>query len=197
MDPADVIEQVAGAVFGLICHQDPEILLQLGDGPLLICPRCFGLQVGCTLAYRMTRLMVRSSADLDGLRLRLVLLVALTPLALDWGLGGRLGWFASTWLSRLLTGLAAGSGCRVLLFVHRSELARQAPRKGAVRSGRRLLAAVLISMGGAAAVLSLRNATLANAVALAALATNVVLTLQTLILICRALLERKWRTLPQ
>jgi uncharacterized membrane protein len=109
-------------LFGCFCHQDPSILLTV-DGQLVqFCPRCMGLHLGFVAAFAISSVWFRRGLVLSRMGTRLPLVLAIASLAFDWGVGGRLGLYAPTAYSRLLTGLACGSALAVLLAAYRVSL---------------------------------------------------------------------------
>ena len=41
-----LLDDLSTRVFGLVCHQIPSILIDIGGRDVALCPRCIGLHVG-------------------------------------------------------------------------------------------------------------------------------------------------------
>ena len=101
-----ILETLTGLIFGVICHQDPSILMESDGKAVLLCPRCIGLHLGFLSSFVVMALSTRRRITVKRRETRLVLAIGVASMALDWGLGGHLGLFAPTTFSRLATGLA-------------------------------------------------------------------------------------------
>jgi len=94
--------------YGRVCHQISDRCLHLAGLPMAVCARCFGIYLGY-LAGLAVYPRVRPIETVDAPPRRW-LVIALIPLSIDF-LGGYLGVFENTQISRLLTGLIAGAAC--------------------------------------------------------------------------------------
>ena len=107
-------------LFRMMCHGIPRRCLELAGVPMPICARCVGIYAGMLaglLAFALLPLVREKT-------MRIVSLVAVTPLAID-GLTQLAGWRESTNPLRLATGLVAGLafGLWILCAVeHREEM---------------------------------------------------------------------------
>ena len=174
-----MLEEASRALFGCFCHQDPSILLTI-DGQLVhLCPRCTGLHLGFIAAFIAASLWFRRGLVLSRMGARLLLLLAVASLALDWGVGGRLGLYAPTAHSRLLTGLACGSALAVLLVAYRSSL--WTISIGAARSAAPLAVAgvMLLSLAVGTLAVTLSGWKLLTTLCAVSVLANVVLVLET------------------
>lgn len=95
-----------------ICHQIPARTYFLGNQPLAVCSRCFGIYFGLFggfILYPFLRPIQESE-----LLPRIWLFLAMIPMLIDWSLG-----FFEIWennhLSRFLTGLILGAACAVFI----------------------------------------------------------------------------------
>ena len=89
----------------VLCHQELERSFVLNENQLPFCARCMGIWLG--LAVGLTALcFVNFPVDI---RLVLVLFLCCVPLGID-GFGQLFGWWSSSQVSRLLTGLFCGGG---------------------------------------------------------------------------------------
>jgi uncharacterized membrane protein len=117
-----MLGEASRALFGCFCHQDPTTLMVVGGELVHLCPRCIGLHLGFSLAFTVGFIRFRRGLVLARTGPRLVLLLAVALLGFDWGVGGHLGLYEPTSLSRLLTGLACGSALALLLIAYRTGL---------------------------------------------------------------------------
>jgi uncharacterized membrane protein len=92
--------------FALVCHQQGARSFHWCGWPLAVCARCLGIYAGALLGL----LLYPRWRSLNTLALpaRRYLVVALAPLFIDWALGA-LGIIASPAVTRMATGLLAGS----------------------------------------------------------------------------------------
>src|SRR5690606_33822273 len=92
--------------FAWVCHQQPERSFAVDGVPLALCHRCTGIFAGFVVGLGLMPVLRRPLRRLAR-HARLLLVAALVPLTLDWGLGVA-GLWASTPPSRMLTGLLFG-----------------------------------------------------------------------------------------
>ncbi len=89
----------------VLCHQELERSFVFNQNQLPFCARCMGIWIG--LAVGLAALcFFKVSVDF---RLVLVLVLCCVPLGID-GFGQLFGWWGSSQISRLLTGLFCGVG---------------------------------------------------------------------------------------
>lgn len=88
-------------IFGNLCHQLPERSFHIEGHKFAVCSRCTGIYFGFALSVLLYPL-ARSLKRVDTPRL-VWLLLATTPITVDWALGAT-GLWANTHLSRFLTG---------------------------------------------------------------------------------------------
>lgn len=117
-----ILEEIAGTIFGLICHQDSSILMKVDGREILLCPRCMGLHLGFLFSFIALKVWTAKRINVVERTTKFILAVALGSMAVDWGVGGHLGLFTPTTLSRLITGLAGGSVVGILLSSYRRSL---------------------------------------------------------------------------
>lgn len=108
-----VIERVSNLAFGIMCHQDPSLLMNVDGRVLPLCPRCVGLQTGFLVTFVILWMTARRQNVHINANAGTLLALALSALAADWGLG-QFGILAPTSVTRLLTGVASGSALAVL-----------------------------------------------------------------------------------
>ena len=92
--------------FDLACHQIPDRSFQIGGIPFALCHRCTGVVVGLVIGSLAVGFFRRSDGHF-GRRLRLILLLSILPMFVDWGIE-MLGVWTSTPFSRLAAGLVFG-----------------------------------------------------------------------------------------
>ncbi len=89
----------------VLCHQELGRSFVINENQLPFCARCMGIWIG--LAVGLAALcFFKISVDF---RLVLVLVLCCVPLGID-GFGQLFGWWSSSQISRLLTGLFCGVG---------------------------------------------------------------------------------------
>jgi uncharacterized membrane protein len=149
-----VLEQVSQILFGAICHQDPSALLIVDGRALLLCPRCMGLHLGFLFTFVLLFICARGRTRPTRPTILLVITPAVASMCIDWFVGGKLGLFAPTSVSRLVTGLACGSGLAMLLVAYRGDSRRLAEARvvGLSVSRAALIAIISSSVGVALAL---------------------------------------------
>lgn len=120
--------------FGYICHQIPERSFFVFGHKFAVCSRCFGVYSG--LLGGLALYPVFRSMDNPTPFPRVLLFLAMVPMAVDWSLGYFEIW-ENTHLSRLATGLMLGGMCAVFIVPALVEIAeimrdrkRQARKSG-------------------------------------------------------------------
>jgi hypothetical protein len=107
-------------------------------------------------------------------------------MAVDWWIGGHLGLFAPTTLTRLITGLAGGSALGILFSSYRRNLI-PLPNSSAIKpTAPKTAGLICFSIGVGLAVTSLSGWVLLLSILLLTFAANVSLTVHTVILIVRS-----------
>jgi len=99
--------------FSGVCHQLPERSAHIGGVPLALCDRCLGIYGGVALGILAFPAMPGMAYRLHR-RAGMLLVVALTPLALDWA-GPVIGTWPNVPWSRAVTGLLFGAAAGVLV----------------------------------------------------------------------------------
>lgn len=92
-------------MYHFVCHQIPERSFWIDGRPMAVCARCFGIYSGCLLGLLIYPLSSRFAEVENPPRVWLIL--SLVPVGVDF-LGGYLGVFQNTDISRAITGLIAG-----------------------------------------------------------------------------------------
>ncbi len=92
-----------------ICHQDPARSLSLGGATLPLCARCTGIYLFLGLCL-WTGLLAGRPSGMRSLAIPAAAAAAGCAALLGQWLGAQMGLWTSTPLSRILTGLACGSG---------------------------------------------------------------------------------------
>ena len=115
----ETIDILSSAIFGIICHQNPEILTEINGHTIFLCPRCAGLHVGFFLFLVCTHPFFKEKISLDGWFPKAFCSISLLLLFTEWLLA-QLHITQSTDESRYLTGLLAGCASCVLLMAYRN-----------------------------------------------------------------------------
>lgn len=116
------------SAFSSVCHQIPGRSPDIEGIQLAVCHRCIGIFTGLAVASLLFALLVRSGSWMRDKAL-LVILVSLTPLALDWGLDA-FGIWNNSPFTRTLTGATFGLSMGALLV---AAVRKPRPPGGAVR----------------------------------------------------------------
>ncbi|HYE96740.1 MAG TPA: DUF2085 domain-containing protein [Rubricoccaceae bacterium] len=93
------------ALFDPVCHQLPARSFAVGSVPFAVCHRCTGVLGGLLLGVLLVPLL--RASRWSSATVRVGLLAALVPMALDWSLDA-LGWWGNAPASRFGTGLVFG-----------------------------------------------------------------------------------------
>lgn len=99
--------------FSYICHQLPERSLHLGENPMAVCSRCFGVYFGLLVGLLIYPLWRRID-DIEPLP-RVWLFLSLVPIGIDWSLTV-FGIWENTHASRFVTGLILGIACATYIL---------------------------------------------------------------------------------
>jgi uncharacterized membrane protein len=99
---------------GAVCHQRAERSFHLRGAQAPVCGRCEGVYVSAAIAAVFTLAVARSRIPWDRIVTRPVVIAAVLPTALSWGLE-RIGWFDGT--PALRAALAVPLGIAVALLV--------------------------------------------------------------------------------
>ncbi|WP_303925545.1 DUF2085 domain-containing protein [Draconibacterium sediminis] len=119
MNFTESIDTLSSTIFGLICHQNPEILAKIGDHTLMLCPRCAGLHAGLFLFLVYTLPFFKGKISMIGWFSKAFCSVSLLLLFSEWLLA-QLQITQSTNESRYITGLLAGNASCMLLMAYRN-----------------------------------------------------------------------------
>ena len=109
--PPDLGATVHGG-FAWLCHQLPARSPHTHGVPWALCHRCLGILAGVGLGLAMSP--ARAVAAVDRLRPGRLVVAALVPMAVDWGLTA-LGLWTNTPASRIATGAVFGLAAGVVL----------------------------------------------------------------------------------
>jgi len=180
-----MLGEASRTLFGCFCHQDPTTLMAVGGELVHLCPRCIGLHLGFTLAFAAGLIRFRRGLILSRTRPRFVLVLAVASLGFDWGVGGHLGLYEPTDLSRLITGLACGSALALFLTAYRTGLwsISYGTSRGASTLAVSGIVAVSMTLGTIAVAVS--GWTLLTTLCAACVAANITLVLNTAVRMVR------------
>lgn len=115
----EIVDLVSNFVFGLICHQNSFILMEVAGKDLMLCPRCSGLHTGFFFIFLLTFIRYKGRFTLTGLFSKIYCIAAIVILFFEWFLAQK-GIIHSSTESRYITGLLAGSGFGLLVMVYRN-----------------------------------------------------------------------------
>ena len=117
---ADLLFVVADQVFGLVCHQEAERLVHIGDYTLRLCPRCIGMHGGFFAAVIFIGRLITCGKGCERQDVWLIPLAAVlcTLTGLEWLLEFERVLVPDPAL-RLWTGAASGVGGGTLFLVYR------------------------------------------------------------------------------
>ncbi len=151
LTPDLLLQSISNTVFGLTCHQDTSILIELNGRTLMLCPRCSGLHIGFMLAWLCNWFPGGEKTGLKGSFTKWFAILSISFLFVEWLLAQNQVITSST-ESRYLSGLFAGAACFLLVMVYQNTQMRQfniagnhSQLKVIVRTAAALLAGVLFS----------------------------------------------------
>jgi len=111
--------QVIYLIGDLTCHQIAERSYHLNNNQMAVCSRCFAIYLGIVIGMLLSIIM---KIKLTG-KCIVFVLFSVVPLGID-GTGQLLGYWVSTNILRILTGLLAGMGVGIALAVSIVEMQR-------------------------------------------------------------------------
>ncbi len=147
---SQVLERLSTQVFGLMCHQDPSLLLHIEGQAFPLCPRCVGLQIGFFVTCAALWLIIRREPIRLSSTAKLILVFALGALAVDWGLG-QLGILDPTLVTRLVTGLLGGSALAILGRIYAAGRTRSLSSKSEYVDSKHVAVIMLASLAAGTA----------------------------------------------
>lgn len=186
----EVLETISGLIFGLMCHQDPSVLMEVGGRAVLLCPRCIGLHLGFLSSFvllslpRGTRIVVRDTVT------KLLLAMAIGSMAIDWGMGSFWGLFAPTTLSRLVTGLATGSALSVIVAAYRGELTIRSDIPAGNLTGTQTGSLICISLCFGLLAMAIQSWVVITTIVLISVMSNAAIVIHTIALLFRSRLSK-------
>ena len=181
-----ILEEISRTIFGLICHQDPSILMKIGGKEILLCPRCAGLHMGFLYSFVATILLTRKRIRIVEMPTKLILIIALGSIAVDWGVGGYLKLFTPTSLSRFLTGLAGGSALGILVTSYRRGMTLPLSNLTINLNGLHVVGLICLSFFIGIVVVALNSWALISLVLLLSVSTNALIAIHTMALFLRS-----------
>lgn len=121
LSPDLLLHSLSDTLFGLICHQDPAILIELNGRTLMLCPRCTGLHVGFLLAWFSIWLSANGKLRVEGAFTKWFSLLSISFLFAEWFLA-QVQVVSSSAESRYVSGLFAGAACLLLVVAYRNRM---------------------------------------------------------------------------
>jgi uncharacterized membrane protein len=180
------LDEITRFIFGLICHQDPSILIKVGGREVLLCPRCMGLHLGFLSSFIVIALWTSDRIRVVRREALFAVAAAVGSMAIDWGVGGYLGFFAPSSFSRLATGLASGSALSLLAVSYRQGRAKPPQSFVLDLTGVQTTGLICFSLCLGLALVTLSNWVLLSSVLLFAVIANASLVIHTVALILRS-----------
>ncbi|MEF8811811.1 MAG: DUF2085 domain-containing protein [Bacteroidales bacterium] len=113
-----ILGVISNHFFSLFCHQDPSILIEIAGKNIMLCPRCSGLHMSFFISLFYFSIEKRKRTYLSGLTSKLICFAGITIIILEW-LFARFSIITPTILSRLTSGLVAGSIICILMLLYR------------------------------------------------------------------------------
>lgn len=107
--------------FGYLCHQLSDRSFHIGEEPLAVCSRCFGVYSGLVAGFAIYPLW-RKIDEIEPIP-RVWLFLSLIPIGIDWSLTF-FGIWQNTQASRLITGLILGIACAAFIVPAIVEITR-------------------------------------------------------------------------
>lgn len=165
---SEIVEFASTVVFGVICHQNPSLLLEVSGQKIMLCPRCSGLHTGFFCCVWLVFILKRGNIKLTSLFSLIFCASAITIVFLEW-LMAQLGISQSTVESRYITGLMAGCAFGLLLMAYRTYYlyAHQATTKN-----KHYIVIILLSILTGLALSQLNNRTIISLLLLIAVIVN-------------------------
>jgi uncharacterized membrane protein len=112
---------ISNYLFSLICHQDPNILMEINGKSLMLCPRCTGLHLGFFFMLLVMLPLEKNSIKLKGRFFKWLCIAALAFLFFEWLLA-QFDIISSTNTSRYFSGIFAGAAFCQFVLAYRSRM---------------------------------------------------------------------------
>jgi uncharacterized membrane protein len=120
MDIEIILQIITKNLFGIICHQDPSVLMKINGKVFLLCPRCVGLHLGFLYTFLLTAVYTKKQTRIQGKYSILIIIIAIGLMLTDWTLG-QIGLFTPTNTTRLVTGTLGGASLAILAITYYRE----------------------------------------------------------------------------
>lgn len=186
-----ILEKITRIIFGLICHQDPTILMKVDSSVILLCPRCMGLHLGFIFSFIVLAIWPNSLIKVAKKTTWVILTIAIGSMPIDWGLGGYFGLYGPTSFSRLLTGLASGSALSVLVTSYRHGLVSHIKDSMLYLTGFQIGCLIFFSFCVGLLVLDLCSCLFLSSILFLSVVANALIAMHTISLILRIRLFRR------
>ena len=119
MDIIESIDFMIHKMLGLICHQDPSIILYVQGHSMPLCPRCTGMHIGFFLGI-VSIWLFRDSVWQRLARINTIMVfIPVSIMGMEWFLSN-CNLISSNTTSRLLTGFLGGLGICVFLIIYQN-----------------------------------------------------------------------------
>jgi uncharacterized membrane protein len=167
--------------FSLICHQDHSTLMSVKEEAIPLCPRCMGLHIGFIISAFVLMISIKNRIRIYGSLSFIILIAGIGLIFMEWTLA-QFTVYQSTILSRLLTGLVAGSIFGLLFTIYKNEFTRSVSSGHTIINASRFAFLISISLIGGVVIILSNNWTVIDISLLISVTANFILIIHTIIL---------------
>lgn len=180
-DAKHFLKALSEKYFGLICHQDHSILLNVDGDFIPLCPRCMGLHLGFIISVIILMISIKNRIKISGSLSFIILITGLGLIVMEWAFA-QFSTYQSTILSRLLTGLVAGSIFGLLFTLYKNGFTRSVSSGQTIINAFRISCLISMSLIGGVVIILSNNWTVIDISLLIAVTANFILIIHTIIL---------------
>jgi uncharacterized membrane protein len=167
--------------FSLICHQDQSTLLCIDGDFIPLCPRCMGLHMGFIISAIALMVSVKNRIKISGSLSFIILTTGLGLMVMEWTFA-KFTIYQSTILSRLLTGLVAGSIFGLLFTIYKKGFTRSVYSGQTIINASRIICLISMSIIGGVLILLSNNWTIIDISLIISVTSNFILIIHTIML---------------
>jgi uncharacterized membrane protein len=180
-DTKSFLKILSEKYFSLICHQDHSTLMSVKGEEIPLCPRCMGLHIGFIISAVVLMISIKNRIKISGNLSFIILITGLGLIVMEWTIA-QISIYQSTILSRLLTGLVAGSIFGLLFTIYKNEFTCSVSSKDTIINAFRISCLIMISLIGGVVIILSNNWTVIDISLLISVTANFILIIYTLIL---------------
>jgi uncharacterized membrane protein len=180
-DTKSFLKVLSEKYFSLICHQDHSILMSVKGEVIPLCPRCMGLHIGFTIAVIILMITVKNRIKISGSFSFIILTASLGLMVIEWTFA-QFTIYQSTILSRLLTGLVAGSIFGLLFTIYKKGFTRSVYSGQTIINASRIVCLISMSIIGGVVIILSNNWTVIDISLLISVTANFILIIHTIML---------------